>query len=88
MKKSIYSNDEIIKDEANYHKVFNFKMFTDTITNFKNENITKTPHYKFFSYLKKRGVSLLNEFIKWMDRNKKIKEIAEALKNKEQTIAR
>jgi Ca2+-binding EF-hand superfamily protein len=64
------------------HKSFNFKMFTDVLSAYRNENITKTPHYKICEFLKKRGISLTNEFTKWMERNKKNKEISEAIKLK------
>jgi hypothetical protein len=37
--------------------------------------------FRFYDYLKKRNISLLFEYRKWMERNKKNKEVAEALKN-------
>ena len=42
------------------HKTFNFKMFTDVVTTYQNNNITKTPHYKLYNYFKKRNISILN----------------------------
>lgn len=66
LKNSSFSNDAIIKDETNVHKVFNFKMFADVVSTYKNENITKSPHYKLCYFLKRRNISLLNEFTKWM----------------------
>lgn len=73
IRKSKFSNDSLIKDPANSSKVFNLKMFMDVINHFKTEKITTTPAYKFCEFIKKRNISLINEFHKFLDRNKKSK---------------
>jgi hypothetical protein len=66
IKNSKFGNDEIIKDSKNIEKKFNFKHFVDTIGIYRAQNITKTPQYKFYDYLKKRNISLLHEFKKFL----------------------
>jgi hypothetical protein len=43
---------------------------------YRAENITKTPNFRFYDFLKKRNISLLFEYRKWLDRNKKMKEVS------------
>ncbi len=50
-------------------------MFIQIINLYKTQTITKTPQYKLIDYLKKRNISLLHEFYKYMEKNKKNKEI-------------
>ena len=81
-------NDEVITDPANLLKTFTFKKFAEVVSRYRTDNITKTPHYRFAQYLRQRNVSLTAEFAKWLDRNKKIKEVAEALKKQSLTLSR
>lgn len=45
----------------------------DVINHFKTEKLATTPAYKFCDFIKKRNISLINEFNKFLDRNKRIK---------------
>ncbi len=75
IKASKFSNDELIKNDENTEKTFNYKNFIEVVNLYKTETLTKTPQFKLIDYLKKRNVSLLHEFYKFMDKNKKNKEV-------------
>lgn len=81
VKESREGNDELLRDPANLKLGVGFKRFSDVIGLYRADNITKTVAFRFYDYLKKRNISLLFEYRKWMERNKKNKEVAEALKN-------
>lgn len=51
-------------------------MFVDVIQLYKTETLTKTPEFKLCDYVKKRNVSLLHEFYKFIEKNKKNKEVS------------
>ncbi len=63
-------------------------MFVQVIQLYKTETLTKTPQFKLVDYLKKRNVSLLHEFYKFLEKNKKIKEINQALKKKSTILSK
>ena len=63
-------------------------MFVEVISIYKTETVIKTPQYKFIDYLKRRNISLLHEFYKYMEKSKKNKEISEALKKKSTILSR
>lgn len=65
-----------------------FKKFSDVIGLYRADNITKTASFRFYDYLKKRNISFLFEFRKWMERNKKIKEVSDALKKDKPAMSR
>lgn len=56
---SKFGNDELLKDPANLSLTFGYKKFVDIVGLYRAENITKTAHYRFYDYLKKRNVSLV-----------------------------
>lgn len=57
-------------------------MFVKLIYYFQKKNIKKTPAYKLYEFFLKRKISLFQQFMNFMQRNKKVKQIAEALRNK------
>jgi len=73
IKNSKKGNDDVINDMLNLSKTFSFRRFSDVVGMYKSDNITKTPQYRFYDYLRKRNVSLTVEFRKWMERNKRVK---------------
>jgi hypothetical protein len=48
-------------------------MLIDVLSIYRSGTISKTPQFKFMDYLKKRNVSLINEFYKFLEKNKKNK---------------
>ncbi len=63
-------------------------MFVEVVSLYRNETLAKTPQFKLIDFLKKRNVSLLHEFHKFLEKHKKHKEITEALKKKSTTLSR
>lgn len=86
--KSRLGNDTLLNDPKNLEKGFSYRELIRLYYHYIRKNIKKTALYRLSEAIGKRKVSLFQEMVNFMQANRKNKEIAESLKNKEVILSK